>query len=726
MRLMEGQCLRTLNAEGAAQVSRLLRVDGAGGRVCMINVFDDHGNLDRRALPTWTDIAALDNSIAAGTTQVLQSDPFSTRVVPEASLSEAQRRRRDAASALIEPYAQDDRMLYPASRWSIIESIAADALSLAKHMHHEHLTPATVLGYFRVNWQAGREALVLGLARQGGKGKPAPNRRGRASRTAREHPEDAPPIRGEELLRKIRLGLKTFVFCSNPMTLPMAHAATVGFFFAEGVDDRGEPVFGAKNSIPTFHQFRYQYQREKDTKENRVAQAGVHRYNLRDRPRLGDSSERVHGAGYEYQIDSTPLDVDVVDPDNRQLVLGRPSAWIATDHTSRAVVGFALRIQGLGRQGTRDLICSLVTPKAALCERLGLPCTDEAWPDPSLPHYLLADRGLQEELAKLAIRSLDVQISQNPPFRPDWKGVVESRFALINRLGVHSLPGAKRGPKERGEQDSRERARLTLAEVARELARIIIYYNNCHRLDARKVLTPEMIADAVEPYPLSIWRWSVDNWSGQPKWRDEDYVRRVLMPSMDARVDRDGIHGPLGLRYVVPQGLDESWFIRRKGKSRHLVLSVNETRVDEAYVLHSDGQRFEAATLHPEDAKKYKGLHIDEVAERLHWHAQRDAQARLTLLIARARLLRAQQVTIGKADKEYRDDIKAHGRLPKTLRFRPRPDRKLQEQKELDNLTHPQSGSATPPEVETSDDYVPASPRLEILRSQSTSLEAQA
>lgn len=96
--------------------------------------------------------------------------------------------------------------------------------------------------------------------------------------------------------------------------------------------------------------------------------------------------------------------------------------------------------------------------KAAFCAANGVSIKPDDWPCAHLPQELCADRGEMLGLAAESIvAGLGITLAIAPPYRPDWKAIVESRFRLLNQLSqVHWTPGgvAER-IRERGERDYR-------------------------------------------------------------------------------------------------------------------------------------------------------------------------------------------------------------------------------------------------------------------------------
>lgn len=77
-----------------------------------------------------------------------------------------------------------------------------------------------------------------------------------------------------------------------------------------------------------------------------------------------------------------------------------------------------------------------------------------------------------------------MKVENTPPYRADWKGIVEQHFRILNARGIKPfLPGVvDTEVKVRGERDYRLDATLTLEEFTSVIIRCVLYHNNHHYL----------------------------------------------------------------------------------------------------------------------------------------------------------------------------------------------------------------------------------------------------
>jgi hypothetical protein len=200
--------------------------------------------------------------------------------------------------------------------------------------------------------------------------------------------------------------------------------------------------------------------------------------------------------------------------------------------------------------------------KVAYCAQFGIEISADEWPSTGLPESILADRGeLEGHGASNIVNSLGIRVSNTSPYRADLKAIVERTFRSMNDLFIHSLPGAVRKPKERGERDPRLDAVLTLREFRTLLIHSILLQNR-HRVESYR-LHPDMIADHVEPRPVHLWARGIVNRTGHLRQADPDIVRANLLPSAKASVTGSGIEYR-GLHYVSERAAREGWFTKAR------------------------------------------------------------------------------------------------------------------------------------------------------------------
>jgi hypothetical protein len=181
--------------------------------------------------------------------------------------------------------------------------------------------------------------------------------------------------------------------------------------------------------------------------------------------------------------------------------------------------------------------------KVAFCAQHGIKITREMWPAEHLPEILLADRGeLEGYNVERLISAFNLHVENAAPYRADWKGIVEKQFDTIQKRVRPFLPGyVEKDFQERGARDYRLDAKLTLEQFTQIMIKQVLMYNTKHYLD-HYVRDNEMVHDGVEPVPLNLWNWGIENRSGMLRHFPETLVRLHLLPQDMATVTHKGIN----------------------------------------------------------------------------------------------------------------------------------------------------------------------------------------
>ncbi|MFS8974561.1 DDE-type integrase/transposase/recombinase [Cupriavidus necator] len=362
----------------------------------------------------------------------------------------------------------------------------------------------------------------------------------------------------------------------------------------------------------TVGQVRYYIEQAESVVAREKRRQGARNFKLKSRPYHGKS--RVYGPGAEYQIDATVADIYLVSALNRAQVVGRPTIYIVTDTFSRLIVGFYVGFENPSILGAALAMESVVTPKVELCRGYGLTLDEAHWPSHHLPARILHDRG-SEFMSFLAWQRLKgrygVDFDNAPPFRPDWKAIVESRFHLLKKEWGPYVPGlVERDYQERGGADYRLDAHLTLQEFTKVFVSGVVKYNNRPLEDIDHL--PEFVAEGLPPSPVELWKFGVRHFSGLLRSEAIDAVRACVYPRATVRVTKEGI--AFGTRfYETPRSVAEQWFSRARFDGSWTVdLACDPAAPERAYLIHDDGT-FEHATLRATGAHYNESVSLAEI-----------------------------------------------------------------------------------------------------------------
>jgi putative transposase len=181
------------------------------------------------------------------------------------------------------------------------------------------------------------------------------------------------------------------------------------------------------------------------------------------------------------QIDHTPMDVIVVDEENRQPIQ-RPSLTVVIDVHSRMVLGFAIYLEKPSAFTAGLAIAHAVLPKEQWLAAVGV---EAEWPCWGKMRKIHCDNAkeFRGTVIGRACHDHDIAVEHRPPGEPHYGGHIERGFRTwLTR--THRLKGTTfSNVKERGEYHSERRATMTRAELEKWFTIYVakVYANRFHR-----------------------------------------------------------------------------------------------------------------------------------------------------------------------------------------------------------------------------------------------------
>jgi putative transposase len=699
--------------------SRVLWSEPPGSSSYRVSVIDVD---DPRAFPRWISARELSAAIESGSIRVLPVHIAADALRLDSSLTTAERRVRDIRYSIIQNLVDDPEqgILYDDEQSYLIAQTARD----------HGVDRKFVRSYLRLYWQGGQVpgTLIPRYAKSGGKGKPRADtaansglKRGRPSTLGRAEPEKVGINVDAQTAELLKRGGRRFYELDTKPSLPRAYIFTLRTSFSVGeeisADGARIPILPPAHQLPTFGQFRYHYGLSRGITQMTEKREGARRYPLRNRPVLGTSTQLAPRPGALYQIDATVGDIYLLSSIRRQRVIGRPVIYIVVDVFSRMIVGFYVGLEGPSWMGMMMALENAFTDKVPFCQRAGRPIQPKEWPSAHLPEAIIGDRGeLLSHHADFMLNAFNIRIDNTPPRRPDWKGVVERYFRILNDEAFHWAPGAVHGPRERGEKDVRLDARHTLKTLNRLLVEIVLHYNNEHRLVGYEP-DRELLNSEVEPYPVDLWEWGVQNRSGALRAADREHVRLSLLPAAEASVTRQGLYFR-GLRYTCSTAIEEGWFVRQpKRKGRTVPIGFDPRDVSTIYLRFGRGETVEECRLTPR-FQYLNGTTWEEVDDHRAWNRVLDQQARSRTLQSEVEFQRRTETINQAAQAEYRETASRAGGALTTKGIRENRSEERRLVREAEAWTKGDSeGQEGPPTGDEScdDQYVPPTSELIIL-----------
>lgn len=265
-------------------------------------------------------------------------------------------------------------------------------------------------------------------------------------------------------------------------------------------------------------------------------------------PLHGKSSQQVIAPGQIFFIDATPTDVYLASDFEliKTVSPGKLTLYIEVDVFSGMIVGYHISFGAPSYAKAQEAqFCSFIR-KSFYGSIIGIDINDNDWPSHHFCSCTCADKA---EL--ISEKKDDVNFIFNissadscPPYRGDSKGLVESMLKLFNYELFRRLPGAvTKKVIDRGDKEPSEEATITYTDAHVLVIDLINFLNN--RLIDRQYFTQAMSKAGVEPTPIALWNWGLENCHGFAIDSDE-YDQVLLYTALSERVEAslndEGIH----------------------------------------------------------------------------------------------------------------------------------------------------------------------------------------
>ena len=348
----------------------------------------------------------------------------------------------------------------------------------------------------------------------------------------------------------------------------------------------------AEHEIPTHRQFQYFYQTEYTKTNQIIKQTPKGVYNKDVRPLHGTATEQALGPGSRYEIDATIADIYLVDDNDPNKVIGRPTIYMVIDVFSRMVAGFYIGFDNASFPVAMKALISSFRSKVDACESYGIDISEEQWPCVGIPDVLLADRGeLMSHQANYLVDAIGVRLESAPPRRGDAKGIVERSFGTLQAKFKPYMPGVVTGNKikKHGEKDYRVEA----AVAKSDFVEIMLYSILAHNLNKplEKYDRAPDIPESIPSIPIELWRWGLQYRTGRLRTIDTDIAKILLLPREKVTVSELGIK-LWGVIYSGKEVIQAGWMHRSSEVTRpkKLYAAYELGSVDHIYLFPEEGK----------------------------------------------------------------------------------------------------------------------------------------
>ncbi|MCT4596027.1 MAG: Mu transposase C-terminal domain-containing protein [Anaeromicrobium sp.] len=431
------------------------------------------------------------------------------------------------------------------------------------------------------------------------------------------------------------------------------------------------PILEDSSKIPTYHQFYYWFKKFNDSKKEVMKRQGDRIYYQNYRSIIGNSiTDAEFGPGSLYQIDSTIADIYLVSSLDRNLIISRPVLYFVIDVYSRGIVGVHVTLESFNSYtGAMMALINSMTSKKEYCSKYGIDIDEEEWPN-AIPLRILADRGeLVNGQIEQAIENLGIIIQNSPPYRADYKGIIERSFGSINLKLKPFVDGAvtnginKVG---RGEKDYRLQANLTLKEFTKIVIKCVLFHNNHHVL-SNYIIDDMVVEESIEKIPIKIWKYGIENKKGMLRKFPENIIKLNLLPREEATVSSRGVAFKKML-YACEYALKDGWFQKaRSSGSWKIKVAYDPRDLTNIYVLDEEGRNYKTLSL-LEHLSKYKGLSMDEYDEFQQHEKEMETKSKEKELQHKIKLYGEIEEIVGKAREKA--EIQKDDTLSKSQRLK--------------------------------------------------------
>lgn len=563
------------------------------------------------SLPMTRKINELTDAINDGIAKIIDEDPW-INVIQEDNITEYDKKIRDEAWDII------SGLVKPANEPDIYNRNKRGALVL-QVVEEKNTSKNLVYKYLKKYWVRGKNknALLPDFDRCGGKGKQRKISGKKLGRPRRSQEIIGEGINVDEETKQIfRIAISRYYNTTKGNPLTTAYNLMIKEFFVQDYKyENGvkKPIIKPLDEIPTITQFRYWYEKERNIKKEISSRKSAKKFELKHRAILGESTHEAMGPGALFQIDATIADVYLVSRYDRNWIIGRPIVYSIMDVFSRMITGIYIGLEGPSWIGAMMALANAATDKVSFCKEYGIEITEGQWMSHHIPQAILADRGeFEGKKVEGLINAFGIKISNTPPFRADWKGIIEQNFRVTNLQIKPFLPGFINSDfRERGGRDYRLDAKLDIYEFTQIIIKCVLYHNNEHWLKnySREEM---MISDDIECIPKNLWQWGILNRAGKLSNFPDDIVKLNLMPMDKATVTSRGIKFK-NLYYGNDTALKEMWFEMARAKgSWKIDISYDPRNMNYIYIRKENGKYFEKCSL-LERESRYKNRSIEEI-----------------------------------------------------------------------------------------------------------------
>ncbi|MFK3866322.1 transposase [Pseudoalteromonas rhizosphaerae] len=503
---------------------------------------------------------------------------------------------RDEKFSLIKELVNNEQFIFDYATKSRVPA-------LAKHAKEKQKARTTIARLLNTYWRYGQDknALLPAYQNSGGAGKQRqitnqPAGAGKTTRTLAVTRSKTFIVTDLDK-ENIRKALKKHHLKPHGKNLVETRKELLRTYYADEIT-RADALNEAPY-VPSYKQVRT-WKNKLFSKEDIIKKSTNERdYLLNKRGLLGSAKDKWPVPGSCYEIDATVADVHIVSSFGKQYVLGRPTIYSVVDRASAMIVGLNVSLYHASWRAARQALANSFLPKSSYCKEFDKSIENSDWPPAHIPLRLMCDNGemIGLEPQKLVVPLTELQLS--PPYRPEFKAMVERRFGLLNNEIIHDLLGTTRGGKVvRGDRNPKKDATYTLKEFTSLLIEAVLELNRSI-YKSLATTSPLLIEKNVSPTPLNFWKVHVAEHKHALKLANSSDVISRLYPPAKASMTRDGIEYN-GMYYSCERVIRDGLASEARANGRwQLDARINENTTNYIYLRFDKNEDFTKCNLLP-------------------------------------------------------------------------------------------------------------------------------
>lgn len=497
----------------------------------------------------------------------------------------------------------------PALRGGLIRQVALDA----------GVTEKTIRSWLRRYWQRGQVKVAL-MPNYKGRGHPHSARQVGSKKLGR--PPSKTKIAGStsgvnvvgEVKDSLHKGINRY-YIIGKMGLEDAYQATIEDYFSseECVDGLIFPAPWRADLRPTKGQSLYWAKKTKygNLSSNLKKMMGESEYGRNLRPQLNSGIHKILSPGAVYLGDGAIVPIHLINSIDPACINKKPRIYLFMDAFSGKWVGMFATYENLSYQVALLALHNAASDKSDFLARYSAP--PGSWNCHHFPVAIHVDGGeFKGEQKENLTSSLGLGFIQDPPYRPDLKGVIEGAIGILKAKLKSQIAGSEKKKRRiPGERNYKLDACFTLDQFIEALVGAILFYNKHHKLSESRFFDGQMIADGVRPYPDQLWEWGLKNRPPATQYRTGTELAYHLLPRSEAKVTASGIYFKKNY-YWLHRGDDEQWWgharerdnrTGNKGKPKYVKIAYDPWCVDRIFLVTEGQGKIEPCSLVQRDSQ---------------------------------------------------------------------------------------------------------------------------